>query len=161
MLSDPGPAPEGETLYAKAMRLLDAHFLPQVNIPFERHQFCQAKHEECETADHFVTTLFQLSENCDFGTSQEEQICNQLIDECRSHDLRKKLLAVSSKLTLQKARDIARSLEAAESQAQSIESDSRSGNILIRLNMEGDVISVDSRDILQEIQSARIDWLLV
>lgn len=38
-LSDPGPAPEEETQYAKAMRLLDAHFLPQVNIPFERHQF--------------------------------------------------------------------------------------------------------------------------
>ena len=26
MLSDPGPAPDGETQYAKAMRLLDAHF---------------------------------------------------------------------------------------------------------------------------------------
>ena len=28
MLNDPGPAPDGETQYAKAMRLLDAHFLP-------------------------------------------------------------------------------------------------------------------------------------
>ena len=63
-LSDPGPAPDGETQYAKAMRLLDAHFLPQVNIPFERHQFRQAKQEESETADQFVTRLFQLSENC-------------------------------------------------------------------------------------------------
>ena len=128
-LSDPGPAPEGETLHAKAIRLLDAHFLPQVNIPFERHQFRQAKQEESQTEDQFVTRLFQLSENCDFGTSQEEQIRDQLIDKCRSHDLRKKLLAVSDKLTLQKARDIARSLEAAESQAWSIESDSCSGNV--------------------------------
>ena len=114
-LSDTGPAPDGETQYAKAMRLLDAHFLPQVNIPFERHQFRQAKQEESETADQFVTRLFQLSENCDFGKSKEEQIRDQLIDKCRSHDLRKKLLAVSGKLTLQKARDIARSMEAAES----------------------------------------------
>ena len=90
-LSDTGPAPDGETPYAKAMRLLDAHFLPQVNIPFERHQFRQAKQEESETADQFVTRLFQLSENCDFGTSKEEQIRDQLIDKCRSHDLRKKL----------------------------------------------------------------------
>ena len=125
----PGPAPEGETLHAKAIRLLDAHFLPQVNIPFERHQFRQAKQEESQTGDQFVTRLFQLSENCDFGTSQEEQIRDQLIDKCRSHDLRKKLLAVSDKLTLQKAIDIARSLEAAESQARSIESDSCSGNV--------------------------------
>ena len=76
-----------------------------------------------------MTRLFQLSENCDFGTSQEEQIRDQLIDKCRSHDLRKKLLAVSDKLTLQKARDIARSLKAAERQARSIESDSCSGNV--------------------------------
>ena len=36
-LTDPGPVPaEGDTLYAKAMRPLDAHFLPQVFVPFER-----------------------------------------------------------------------------------------------------------------------------
>ena len=130
-LSDTGPAPDGETQYAKATRLLDVHFLPQVNIPFERHQFRQAKQEESETTDQFVTRLFQLSENCDFGTSKEEQIRDQLIDKCRSHDLHKKLLAASGKLTLQKARDIARSIcmEAAESQARSIESNSRSGNV--------------------------------
>ena len=122
-----GPAPNGETQYAKAMRLLDANFLPQVNIPFEQHQFRQAKQEESETTDQLVTRLFQLSEN--WRTSDEEKVRDQLIDKCRSHDLRKKLLAVSGKLTLQKARDIARSMEAAESQARSMESDSRSGNV--------------------------------
>ena len=59
-LSDPGLAPDGETQYAKAMRLLDAHFLPQVNIPFERHQFREAKQEESKTADQFMTRLFQV-----------------------------------------------------------------------------------------------------
>ena len=62
-------------------------------------------------------------------TSKKEQVRDQLLDKCRSHDLRKKLLAVSGKFTLQKARDIARSMETAETQAQSIESDSRSGNV--------------------------------
>ena len=107
-LSDPGPTPEEET---------------------ERHQFCQAKQEESETTHQFVTRFFQLSENCTFGTSKEEQIRDQLIDKCRSHDLRKKLLAVNGKLTLEKARDFARSMEAAEIQVRSIESDSRSGTV--------------------------------
>lgn len=40
----------------------------------------------------------------------EEQIRDQLINKCRSHDLRKKLLAVNGKLTPQKARDVARSM---------------------------------------------------
>ena len=129
-LADPKPVSEHDTAYAKAMRSLVAHFLPQVNVPFERHQFRQAKQEDSETADQFVTRLFQLAETCDFGTTKEEQIRDQLIDKCRSHDLRKKLLAVTSgKLTLQKARDIARSMEAAESQARLIESDSKSENV--------------------------------
>ena len=43
-------------------------------------------------------------------------------------------------------------MEASESQTRSIESDSQSGNILIRLKVEEDVvIGIDSRDILQEI----------
>ena len=91
---------EGDTLYAKAMRSLDAHFLPQVNVPFQRHHFRQANQEESETADQFDTRLFQLAENCNFGTAKEENIRDQLIDKCRSHDLRKKLLGVSGKLTL-------------------------------------------------------------
>ena len=71
-LTDPGPVPERDSEYAKAMRSLDAHFSHQVNIPFERHQFRQAKQEESETADQFVLRLFQLSENCEFGEAKEE-----------------------------------------------------------------------------------------
>ena len=77
------------------------HILPQVNIPFER----QAKQENSETADHFVTRLFQLCKNYNFGISKEEQTRNQFID-CQSHDVRKKLLADSGRLALQTARDI-------------------------------------------------------
>ena len=111
-----GQDAEGDTLYAKAMRSLDAHLLPQVK-------------EESETADQFVTRLFQFAENCNFGTAKEENIRDQLIDKCRSHDLRKKLLAVSGKLALQKVRDVARSMEAAERQGPSIEGDSKGENV--------------------------------
>ena len=128
-LTDPGPVPEHDSEYAKAMRSLDAHFAHQVNIPFERHQFRQAKQEESETADQFVLRLFQLSENCEFGGAKEEHIRDQLIDKCRSHNLRKKLLEASGKLTLQKAREIARSTEAAESHARLIENDSKGDSV--------------------------------
>ena len=124
-LTDPGPVPENDSGYAKAMRSLDANFAHQVNIPFERHQFRQAKQEESETADQFVLRLFQLSENCEFGEAKEEYIRDQLIDKYRSLNLRKKLLGASGTLTLQKAREIARSTEAAESQARLVENDSQ------------------------------------
>ena len=76
-----------------------------------------------------MTRLFQLAENCNSGTDKEENIRDQLIDKCRSHVFREKLLAVSGKLTLQKARDVARSMEAAERQARSIEGDSKGENV--------------------------------
>ena len=104
-LTDPGPVLEGDTEYAKAMRSLDGYFFPQVNIPFERHEFRQAKQDESETADQFVMKLFQLSEHCEFGEAKEEHIRDQLIGKCKSHNLRKKLLEAGGTLTLQKARD--------------------------------------------------------
>jgi hypothetical protein len=41
--------------YQKAMKKLDNHFGPQVNVPYERHIFRQMKQEETETVDQFVT----------------------------------------------------------------------------------------------------------
>ena len=111
------------------MTSLDAHFAYQVNISFERHQFRQAKQEVSETADQFVLRLFQLSENCEFGEAKEKHIRNQLIDKCRSHNLCKKLLEASETLSLQRAREIARSTEAAESQARLIENDSKGDSV--------------------------------
>ncbi|XP_015747522.1 PREDICTED: uncharacterized protein K02A2.6-like [Acropora digitifera] len=74
--------------------------------------------------------LFQLSEHCEFGEAKEEHIRDQLIDKCtKSHNLRKKLLKAGGTLTLQKAREIAKSMEAAERQAKQIENDSRSENV--------------------------------
>ena len=119
-MTDQGPVPVRDSEYAKAMRSLDVHFSHQVNIPFERHQFRQARNSG------FVLRLFQLSENCAFGGAKEEHIRDQLIDKCRSHNLRKKLLGASGKQT---ARDIARSMKAAESQARSIENDSKSDSV--------------------------------
>ena len=93
------------------MSTLDAHFAHQVNIPFDMHQFRQAKQEESETAFQFVLRLFQLSENCEFGEAKEEHNRDQMIDKCWSHNLRKKLLEARGTLTLQKAREMARSAE--------------------------------------------------
>ena len=94
---------------------LDGYFFPQVNIPFERQEFPLTKQDESETADQFVMKLFQLSEHCEFRKAKEEHIRDQLINKCKSHNLRKKLLEAGGTLT--------RSMEAAERQAKQIEND--------------------------------------
>ena len=119
---------EEETEYDKAMRLLDSKFIPQANVPFQRHEFRQAKQEEDETVDQFVTRLSQLAETCEF-TEIKENIRDQVIDKCKSHRLRKKLLETGRNLTLERAQDIARAMETAERQATMIENDFRGESV--------------------------------
>ena len=88
-LSNPG-GPEGEEddIYKAALRTLNADFTPQVNVPYERHIFRQMKQEEHETVDQFVVRLSNQAANCEFGTMKNEQIRDQIIDKCKSTELR-------------------------------------------------------------------------
>ena len=123
-LADPG-VPEGEAddanAYQKTVRTLDAHLIPQVNIPYERHQFRQIKQEGSETMDQFITRLQHQANNCNF-TNKEETIRDQVIDTCRSKHLRRKLLQQGTELTLKHAQDLARAMEAVDLQAREMES---------------------------------------
>ena len=118
-LQDPGPpADAGEDNadeYQKALRTLDAHFSAQLNEPYERHVFRNLKQEEGETVDQFITRLRRQAENCNWDNA-DEPIRDQVIDKCRSADLRRKLLLKGTHLTLEKVQEIARSFEAVDIQ---------------------------------------------
>ena len=58
----------------------------------------------------------------------EEQIRDQVINKCLSHELRRKLLQKGQALTLQGLREIARAMEESEKQARSIEGASDASN---------------------------------
>jgi len=49
------------------------------------------KQEESETVEQFITKLQQQSELCEF-TNCDEQIRDQVIEKCRSHKRRTKML---------------------------------------------------------------------
>ena len=121
-LTDPG-VPEGEedNVYNAALRTLDAYFTPQVNVPYERHIFRQMKQEENEMVDQFVVRLSNQAANCEFGVTKNEQIRDQIIDKCKSTELRRKLLEKGQELTLTETQKIARSLELSQTQAKQIE----------------------------------------
>ena len=124
-LTDPGvPAGTEDDVYKAALRTLDAYFTPQVNVPYERHIFRQTKQEESETVDQFVVRLSNQAANCEFGTSKNEQIRDQIIDKCKSTELRRKLLEKGQDLTLAETQKTARSLELSQTQAKQIEGDS-------------------------------------
>jgi transposase InsO family protein len=109
-----------ETNYAKAMEKLSEYFQPKANVPFERHQFRQMKQENGETVEQFVTRLKDKANTCEFGDHQNEHIRDQVIDKCKSHNLRKKFLE-KGKITLENMVGLARASEAADRQAAAME----------------------------------------
>ena len=76
---------EGDTVYDKTVRMLDTHFSPCVNVPFERHQFRQLRQEESETVDQFVVRLMRQAENCEFGGLLEEHARDQVIEKYKNN----------------------------------------------------------------------------
>ena len=121
-LSDPGPSVEFEedtaTDFEKTVRTLNAYFVTKLNEPYERHVFRSMTQKEGETVGQFIARLRKQAQNCNF-TSPDIDIRDQVIDKCRSSELRRKLLAKEN-LTLQKVQEVARSMEAVNLQAKTM-----------------------------------------
>ena len=99
------------TKYDQAVAALSDYFKPRKHISFERHVFRHAKQKDDETIDNFIVRLSKLSISCEYTVDQkEDMIRDQVVDGCKSTELRRKLLAVEN-LTLDKVRKIARTYE--------------------------------------------------
>ena len=93
------------------------------NVPYERLCFRETSQLANETVEQFVTRLRLKTQTGEFGDAAtvDEQIRDQVISKCLSHELRRKLLQKGRNLTLPQLREIARSMEESEKQARSIE----------------------------------------
>ena len=107
------------TDYKTAMDKLDAYFNPKKNVDFEVFQFRQAKQQEDETIDQFITRLRKLAVTCEF-TEFDKELKSAVIQHCTSKPLRRYALREEG-LTLDKLMSKARALEASEQQAKGME----------------------------------------
>ena len=84
----------GSDSYQKAKVTLNKYFKPQANVPYERLCFRETSQLANETVEQFVTRLRQKAQTCEFGDAAtvDEQIRDQVISKCLSHELRRKLL---------------------------------------------------------------------
>ena len=118
-LTDPGPTEEFEentaTDFEKTVRTLNAYFVTKLNEPYERHVFRSMAQQERETVSQFIARLRKQAQNCNFA-NPDFDIRDQVIDKCRSSKSRITLL-VKEHLTLQKVKEVARSMEAVDLQA--------------------------------------------
>ncbi|XP_041471762.1 uncharacterized protein K02A2.6-like [Lytechinus variegatus] len=73
-----------------------------------------------------VTKLRKAAQGCNYGADEDNQIRDQVVQNCRSNNLRRKLLEKGQTLTLAETLVIAKSFEAVEAQFQSMKLDGRS-----------------------------------
>ncbi|XP_055543276.1 uncharacterized protein LOC129728835 [Wyeomyia smithii] len=80
------------TCYEEAVGKLNAFFLPKENSTYERHLLRQIKQKAEESIDAFTIRLRVQAERCGFGDRVEENVKDQIIENCQSAALRRELL---------------------------------------------------------------------
>lgn len=100
---------DGENAYEKTKNTLTAYFKPKTNKTYERHVFRGLAQNEGEPINQFVTRLRQQAKYCGF-TSVDDEIRDQIIEKCRSEELKKRILEKGD-ITLKDVIDIAQAHE--------------------------------------------------
>ena len=111
--------------YAGAKGKLDAYFAPKKNTEFEVYKFRQAKQQQSEGIDAYLTRLRQLSINCAFDDNDKE-VKSQIIQGCSSTRLRRRALREDP--TLEDLLKLARAMEFSDKQASEIEQHTEATN---------------------------------
>ena len=111
-----------------ALTILNKHFVPQVNVPFERSQFRRLDVAPGETTDSFVSRLRIKAKSCNFASLEEDMIRDQVIEKMRDNDLRKRILEKKD-IELAEMLEMCRISETASKQATTIDSTSQQINV--------------------------------
>ena len=125
-LADTGAAAD----YAKAEKALNDYFIPKVNSTYQNHVFRSMEQQDGETVAQFVTRLKQVVKDCDYGDQSDNQIRDQVVQRCKSHALRRKLLEKGENLTLALLLKTAATYEAVQSQLASMEGGQHTVNFI-------------------------------
>ena len=95
---------------------LNEHFTVEVNTTFQRHLFRRMIQTDQETVSQYCARLRKAAGSCDFGNAAaiNDRIKDQIVECCKSNELRRKLLEVGNALTLETTLQRAATFEAVE-----------------------------------------------
>ncbi|KAH7947908.1 hypothetical protein HPB52_016798 [Rhipicephalus sanguineus] len=100
------------TEYDTLLQFLDGLFAESTNVLAERHLFTSRKQLPGETFLDFVTALKEKALSCKFGATYDDRVRDQVIHGVANAHVWAKLLSYGEALTLQKAEEVGRDLEA-------------------------------------------------
>ena len=101
------------TKYQNVIDTFDAFFQVRKNIIFERARFNQRSQEEGKSAEQFITSLYSLADNCNYGDLKDDLIRDRIVVRIRDKALSERL-QLDPDLTLEKAKKIVHQREAVQ-----------------------------------------------
>ena len=101
--------------YNDVVSKFEQFFKVRKNTIFERARFNRRNQQEGESAEQYITVLFGLAENCDYGEFKDQMIRDRLVVGIRD-STRSERLQMDAELTLEKAMKTIRQREAVHEQ---------------------------------------------
>ncbi|KAH7957529.1 hypothetical protein HPB52_019869 [Rhipicephalus sanguineus] len=100
------------TEYDTLLQFLDGLFAETTNVLAEQRLFTSREQQPGETFLEFVAALKEKALSCKFGATYDDRVWDQVIHGVANAHVRAKLLSYGEALTLQKAEEVGRDLEA-------------------------------------------------
>ena len=113
---------EDQKKYDAVVGKFDAYFKVRRNIIFERAKFNRRSQREGESAEQYITELYELIEFCEYGGLKEEMLRDRLVVGIQDLTLSEKL-QTDPELTLEKAKTMIRQKAAAKEHRRELQGD--------------------------------------
>ncbi|KAL1281458.1 hypothetical protein QQF64_000261 [Cirrhinus molitorella] len=101
--------------YETVKETFNRFFVPKKNVIYERARFNQRVQQPNEPVDNFITALYALAENCNYGALHDELLRDRLVVGLRDSTLSERM-QLDRDLTLEKAINMARQSEVIKKQ---------------------------------------------
>ena len=112
------------------MSKLDEFFKVRKNTIYERARFNHRDQREGKSIEQYLTALYELVENCDYGDLKDELLCNRIVVGIRDVALSEKL-QLDVTLTLKKAKQKVRQKEAVKEQSSKLQGQGDKNNPIV------------------------------
>ena len=122
VLSSMNVTAEERGSYVAVLKKFNDFFKVRKNIIFERARFNRRAQRDGESVEQYISDLYSLAENCEYGAMKDEMIRDRLVVGLLDCALSERL-QLDPELTLEKAKRAARQKEAVQEQQQSLRSD--------------------------------------
>ena len=114
------PAQPKEKTFEELVEVVKKHHNPKPSVIVERYNFNTRIRKQGETVAAYVAQLRRMTEHCEFGTTLEDMLRDRLVCGIQHKRIQRRLL-MESKLTFQKAVELAQSIESAEKDTEELQ----------------------------------------